>query len=180
MANNASDEDNVAIYIDRPNVKKTNDQYDNEVLLKGVEKEHEKIVKCNSYWAFGYPNNEIGRSGRPKKIRKSSYYLYKNNINFIPIPTFEGEEPDERKNPTDLHIAVDIMEDIYQNEHIDTFVIVTADKDFIPIVKKLIEKGKKVVVILPQNSGKFNTFSQEAGAEVRKLDVIMRKYRERE
>jgi len=175
MSKSASDENNVAVYIDKPNIRNAEYQYENETLLKGVEKEQGKIVKCNSYWAFGYPTNEIGR---PKKVQKSAYYLYMNNINFIPIPSFPGDENNKyNKNPTDLHIAVDIMEDVYQNQHIDTFVIVTSDKDFIPVIKKLIEKGKDVVVILPDDSHKLNSFSQEAGAEVRNLGVIMRKYR---
>lgn len=166
MANNPEDEDNVAVYIDRPNVRNTECQYKNKALLEGIEKEYGKIVKCNSYLEFGSRHGKFSRTDMDEK----SYEMYKYNINFISIPTING------KNPTDLHIGIDMVEDVYQNEHIDTFVIVTSDKDFIPVVKKLIEKGKNVVVVLPHDSKYFNNFSTNAGANVHDLGVMIRKY----
>lgn len=49
------------------------------------------------------------------------------------------------KNSADIRLAVDAMEISYTKEHIDTFVIVSGDSDFTPLVSKLKENGKTVI-----------------------------------
>ncbi len=49
------------------------------------------------------------------------------------------------KNSADIRLVVDAMELSYAKEHIDTFVIVSGDSDFTPLVSKLKENGKTVV-----------------------------------
>jgi len=49
------------------------------------------------------------------------------------------------KNSADIRLCVDAMELSYAKEHIDTFVIVSGDSDFTPLVNKLKENGKTVV-----------------------------------
>lgn len=49
------------------------------------------------------------------------------------------------KNSADIRLAVDAMELSYTKEHIDTFVIVSGDSDFTPLVAKLKENGKTVI-----------------------------------
>ncbi len=49
------------------------------------------------------------------------------------------------KNSADIRLAVDAMELSYTKEHIDTFVVVSGDSDFTPLVSKLKENGKTVI-----------------------------------
>ncbi len=49
------------------------------------------------------------------------------------------------KNSADIRLVVDAMELSYAKEHIDTFVIVSGDSDFTPLVNKLKENGKSVI-----------------------------------
>jgi uncharacterized protein (TIGR00288 family) len=49
------------------------------------------------------------------------------------------------KNHADIQLCVDAMDLCYSKEHIDTFVIVSGDSDFTPLVSKLKENGKSVI-----------------------------------
>jgi hypothetical protein len=49
------------------------------------------------------------------------------------------------KNSADIRLVVDAMELSYAKEHIDTFVVVSGDSDFTPLVLRLKENGKTVV-----------------------------------
>src|SRR5438128_7823290 len=49
------------------------------------------------------------------------------------------------KNSADIRLCVDAMDLAYSKEHIDTFVVVSGDSDFSPLVSKLKELGKHVI-----------------------------------
>ena len=49
------------------------------------------------------------------------------------------------KNSADMRLCVDAMDMSYSKAHIDTFVIVSGDSDFSPLVSKLKENGKHVI-----------------------------------
>lgn len=49
------------------------------------------------------------------------------------------------KNHADIQLCVDAMDMCWSKEHIDTFVIVSGDSDFTPLVSKLKENGKNVI-----------------------------------
>ncbi len=49
------------------------------------------------------------------------------------------------KNSADMRLCVDVMDLCYSKAHIDTFVIVSGDSDFSPVVSKLKENGKTVI-----------------------------------
>src|SRR5512136_2894796 len=49
------------------------------------------------------------------------------------------------KNSADIQLCVDALDLCYSKEHIDTFVIVSGDSDFSPLVSKLKENGKRVI-----------------------------------
>ena len=56
------------------------------------------------------------------------------------------------KNSADIRMAVDAMDLCYGKEHVDTFVIVSGDSDFSPLVSKLRENGKRVIGLGMQGS----------------------------
>ncbi|WP_131924392.1 NYN domain-containing protein [Hazenella coriacea] len=55
-----------------------------------------------------------------------------------------GREGKERKNAADIQLCLDAMEVLYQIPEINTFVIVSADQDMIPLLDRLWSKGKRV------------------------------------
>ena len=49
------------------------------------------------------------------------------------------------KNSADIRMVVDALDLCYTKEHVDTFVIVSGDSDFSPLVSKLRENNKEVI-----------------------------------
>jgi uncharacterized protein (TIGR00288 family) len=56
------------------------------------------------------------------------------------------------KNSADIRMVVDALDLCYTKEHIDTFVIISGDSDFSPLVSKLRENAKLVIGIGVKNS----------------------------
>ena len=56
------------------------------------------------------------------------------------------------KNSADIHMVVDALDLCYTKEHIDTFVIISGDSDFSPLVSKLRENAKTVIGVGVKNS----------------------------
>jgi uncharacterized protein (TIGR00288 family) len=49
------------------------------------------------------------------------------------------------KNSADIRMVVDALDLCYTKSHVDTFVIISGDSDFSPLVSKLRENAKKVI-----------------------------------
>src|SRR5437868_12426759 len=49
------------------------------------------------------------------------------------------------KNSADIRMVVDALDFCYNKGHVDTFVIISGDSDFSPLVSKLRENGKTVI-----------------------------------
>ncbi|MHC5078061.1 MAG: NYN domain-containing protein [Planctomycetota bacterium] len=49
------------------------------------------------------------------------------------------------KNSADIRLCVDAIDLAYAKEHIDSFVVMSGDSDFSPLVSKLKENGKRVI-----------------------------------
>jgi uncharacterized LabA/DUF88 family protein len=56
------------------------------------------------------------------------------------------------KNSADIRMVVDALDLCYTKEHIDTFVIMSGDSDFSPLVSKLRENAKTVIGVGVKNS----------------------------
>src|SRR5262247_485814 len=56
------------------------------------------------------------------------------------------------KNSADIRMVVDALDLCYTKEHVDTFVIVSGDSDFSPLVSKLRENDKTVIGVGVKNS----------------------------
>jgi len=56
------------------------------------------------------------------------------------------------KNSADVRLVVDALDLCYTKEHVDTFVIVSGDSDFSPLVSKLRENNKVVIGVGVKNS----------------------------
>jgi uncharacterized LabA/DUF88 family protein len=75
------------------------------------------------------------------RFRSHTRSLHENGIELIEIPRRESTG----KNSADIRLVVDAMDLSWSKEHIDTFVIVSGDSDFSPLVSKLKENGKHVI-----------------------------------
>jgi uncharacterized LabA/DUF88 family protein len=75
------------------------------------------------------------------RFRSHTRGLHENGLELIEIPRRETTG----KNSADIRLVVDAMDLSWSKEHIDTFVIVSGDSDFSPLVAKLKENGKHVI-----------------------------------
>ncbi len=83
--------------------------------------------------------------GRFREYRTS---LHEAAIELIEIP----KRSMTGKNSADIRLVVDAMDLSYSKEHVDTFVIISGDSDFSPLVSKLKENGKHVIGLGMKNS----------------------------
>ena len=56
------------------------------------------------------------------------------------------------KNSADIRMVVDALDLCYTKEHIDTFVVISGDSDFSPLVSKLRENAKTVIGVGVKNA----------------------------
>ncbi|MGQ9631450.1 MAG: NYN domain-containing protein [bacterium] len=122
----------LAVFIDFENLAlgfKDKDQTDfdiQKVLERLVEKGKVIVKKAYADWS---------------RFPKYKQQFHEAAIELIEIPRryMTG------KNSADIRLCVDAMDLSYSKEHIDTFVIVSGDSDFSPLVSKLKENGKYVI-----------------------------------
>jgi uncharacterized protein (TIGR00288 family) len=74
--------------------------------------------------------------------------LHEAAIELIEIP----RRAQSGKNSADIRMVVDAMDLAYSKEHINTFVVLSGDSDFSPLVSKLKELGKHVIGLGMQES----------------------------
>ena len=77
------------------------------------------------------------------RFRKYTDQLHEAGVGLIEIP----KRGLTGKNSADIRLVVDAMELCHTKDHIDTFVVVSGDSDFTPLVGKLKENGKHVIGI---------------------------------
>jgi uncharacterized protein (TIGR00288 family) len=75
------------------------------------------------------------------RFRTHTAALHQHGIELIEIPRRAATG----KNSADIRLVVDVLDLSWSKEHIDTFVIVSGDSDFSPLVSKLKENGKHVI-----------------------------------
>lgn len=98
----------------------------NAILERLVEKGKVIVKRAYADW------------GRFDKYREK---MHDAGVQMMEIP----ERGKTGKNHADIQLCVDAMDLCYSKEHVDTFVIVSGDSDFTPLVAKLKENGKAVI-----------------------------------
>lgn len=78
-----------------------------------------------------------------QRFPKARNALHNQAIDLIEMPS-QGREG---KNSADIRLVVDAMEIAMQRSHIDTFVIVSGDSDYRPLIAKLREWDRYVIAI---------------------------------
>lgn len=121
----------LAVFIDFENLalgfKGHSERFDiSRVLLRLVEKGKLIVKRAYADW--------------------NRYSEYKQKLHEAAIELIEIPKRDiTGKNSADIRLVVDAMDLAYAKAHIDTFVIVSGDSDFSPLVSKLKENGKYVI-----------------------------------
>ena len=67
--------------------------------------------------------------------------MHEANFEMIEIPHLRQSG----KNSADIRLVVDALDLCYTKSHVDTFVIISGDSDFSPLVSKLRENAKRVI-----------------------------------
>lgn len=131
--------ENVGIFVD----------YDN--IYYGL-KDYGVNHNDDSYCIFNLMNTIYGK----EKIRTMRAYADFDQVTDVKFKSLQekrvqirnvygnGKEEQNRKNASDIELSIDAMETYYKNSNIDTYVFITADSDMIPIMSRLVYKGKKV------------------------------------
>ena len=78
--------------------------------------------------------------------------LYANGIEPIYVPTYHYDRDEGRvgkaiKNSVDMHLCIDMMKTLNGYPNIKTYVLVTGDRDFIPLINAVRQAGKHTCVI---------------------------------
>jgi uncharacterized protein (TIGR00288 family) len=103
--------------------------------------------------------------------------LYANNIEPIYVPTYYYDKDAGRtgrpiKNSVDMNLCIDAMRTLFTMPQLSTFVLITGDRDFIPLVNSMRQQGKNVVIVgvggaasthLAQSADEFIFYEQLVG-----------------
>ena len=74
--------------------------------------------------------------------------MHEANFELIEIPHVRQSG----KNSADIRLVVDALDLCYTKSHVNTFVIISGDSDFSPLVSKLRENAKQVIGVGVQQS----------------------------
>ncbi|MGA8392273.1 MAG: NYN domain-containing protein, partial [Burkholderiaceae bacterium] len=74
--------------------------------------------------------------------------MHEANFELIEIPHVRQSG----KNSADIRLVVDALDLCYTKSHVNTFVIISGDSDFSPLVSKLRENAKQVIGVGVKNS----------------------------
>ena len=131
-------------------------------LARLVEKGHIVVKKAYADWT---------------RFQSYTNALHESAIELIEIPRRHMTG----KNSADMRLCVDAMDLSYSKDHIGTFVIISGDSDFSPLVSKLKENGKYVIGLgmrestsdlLSENCDEFIYYEDlEAETKANELDV---------
>jgi uncharacterized protein (TIGR00288 family) len=75
------------------------------------------------------------------------YRFFELGIKPVYTPQYRAGAEDSPKSLADPMMVCDIMQTLYERPFIKTFVIVSGDKDVIPVIRKISEHGKRAIII---------------------------------
>lgn len=129
-------QENVALFIDHDNMSQCGKDigislgYDFDILIE-ICKKYGRIVFARAYG----------------NLERKEYELFKRGIEpiYTPYDVYDGT----KKSLADPMIICDILQALYEISYIDTFVIATNDRDFVPVILNISKyKDKKHVIVI--------------------------------
>lgn len=144
---------------------------------------HEKLDASPNFEAIMDRCNDIGRVVIARAYADWYRYpritsaLYANGIEPIYVPTYYYDKDMGRtgraiKNSVDMNLCIDAMKSLFINANVEKFVLITGDRDFIPLVNSIRQQGKEVFIIgiggaasthLAQSADEFIFYEQLVG-----------------
>ncbi|MBF0554209.1 MAG: NYN domain-containing protein [Nitrospirae bacterium] len=109
------------------------------------------------------------------KLYLKGYYLRPLNLMLCRDNDFEVTVvEDNKKDAADMSLICDAMETIFVNSYVSTYVIVSGDKDFMPLIRKLHRHGKRIIVIAHRHctSPKFIKGIEKLGHQFLDYSII--------
>ncbi len=140
MQNKQENCGDVAIYMDYENLyyalKNIHQKYPKFDLILEKCKEFGRITIARAYADW----TEFGTI---------THALYVNSFDPVYVPTKHYGEADKsaKKNAVDVQVAIDTIECLYANPQISTYILITGDRDFIPVVNSIRRQGKRVIAL---------------------------------
>ena len=167
------DKTDVAVFIDFENIYiSVHNRYDTDpnfeyVMDKCAEYGRITIARAYADW-YRYP--------------RVTSALYAHSIEPMYVPTYYYERDKSHstgaiKNSVDIHMCIDAIKTLYGYPNIASYVLVTGDRDFIPVVNTIRQSGKFVSVIgvggaasshLAQSADDFVLYEHLMDEEVKK------------
>ena len=132
--------EDVVVFFDFENIvyslRNTMGENPNFELLMDKCQEYGRIVLARAYADWSRHNTVI------PALQASGF-----DPVYVPTYFYENKERKARKNAVDIHIAIEAVEVMFTQPHINTFVLLTGDKDFIPLANALRRNGKTVIAV---------------------------------
>lgn len=147
---NAEQEKNVAIFFDYENiVYSLKNRFEQKANFDAL------VRKCSEFgtvsgayafadWSMPYMSNAL------------LYALQAAGFDLVFVPSGSPQDgTGPRKNVADLYMVIEVMNTLHTRPEIDVFVLMTGDRDFMPLVNTLKRAGKYVVAIGVDGSSSY-------------------------
>jgi len=127
-------EHNICVLIDFENIAAGTEReglgrFDIKAVMRRL-KDKGRILSSRAYGDWG-------------RFAKYKQGLLEAGVTMVELTSYRGAE----KNRADIALVVDAMEWAFTREHFDTFVLLSGDSDFTPLVQRLKEMNKRVIGI---------------------------------
>jgi len=77
--------------------------------------------------------------------------MFANGIEPVYVPTRTiygpGRRSEARKNSVDIHITIDIVKSLFLHENVDVIILISGDRDYVPLINQIRQRGKSVYAI---------------------------------
>jgi uncharacterized protein (TIGR00288 family) len=156
---------NIAVYVDYDNIEigvrsTLRRDFDVSLALDALKERGDIVAK------FAYANWSR-QDAATRQMAENAVQMVQRN------PSPRGD-----KNGADINLALDALEMAFTHPHVNAFAIVSGDSDFIPLVNKLKEFGRRIFIvggkaftstILQQNCHEFISYESLIDARGEKL-----------
>ena len=154
---NKSPSRNVAIFLDWENLV---------ISLRNLNK------KPKIEYITRFCEEELGKIAITKAYTHNSSLasrFWAVGVEYVYSPFYRPRGSSRGKSLADIALACDVMKIALTYPWVDTFVLVTGDKDFIPLIRHLKELGNVVILIGPLKPGSNSSTAANLPEEVDKF-----------
>lgn len=133
----------VAVYLDFENLyvslKTTAKMDPNFELLMERCREFGRVILARAYADWS------------EYSRMFTSQMFANGFEPVYVPTRKvydsANRSEARKNSVDIHITIDIIKSLFLHESVDTLILISGDRDYVPLINEIRQKGKSVFAI---------------------------------